>query len=158
MIKIEKALFEDAKILLDVQKQAFKKYRDKYGEFDSNPYNMSLHRMEFNVKYQFGKYYKVIDVDTNKIIGGIFGFELDQKDVMKIAQFYLLDNYQSLGYGSSVLKYFIENNPDVKMWYVDTILQEEYNVEFYKHAGFEIIDEEEEHEGLTFVTLLKKRG
>ena len=90
-------------------KQAFKKYRDKYGEFDSNPYNMSLHRMEFNVKYQFGKYYKVIDVDTNKIIGGIFGFELDQKDVMKIAQFYLLDNYQSLGYGSSVLKYFIEN-------------------------------------------------
>lgn len=158
MIKIEKALIEDAKNLLDVQKKAFKKYAIKYGEFDSNPYNMSLHRMEFNIKYRFGQYYKVIETTKNEIIGGIFGFELDQKEIMKIAQFYLLDDYQSLGYGSSVLKYFIESNPQVEKWYVDTILQEEYNVEFYKHAGFEIIDEEEEHEGLTFVTLLKKRG
>lgn len=158
MIKIEKALIEDAKILLEVQKNAFKKYALKYGDFDSNPYNMSLHRMEFNIKYRFGQYYKVIDEENGEIIGGIFGFELDQKEIMKIAQFYLLDNYQSLGYGSMVLKYFIDNNNQVEKWYVDTILQEEYNVEFYKHAGFEIIDEEEEHEGLTFVTLLKKRG
>ena len=158
MIKIEKALIEDAKILLEVQKNAFKKYALKYGYFDSNPYNMSLHRMEFNIKYRFGQYYKVIDEETGEIIGGIFGFELDQKEIMKIAQFYLLDKYQSLGYGSMVLKYFIDNNNQVEKWYVDTILQEEYNVEFYKHAGFEIIDEEEEHEGLTFVTLLKKRG
>lgn len=35
-------------------------------------------------------------------------------------------------------------------------MQEEYNLEFYRHLGFEIIDEEEEHEGLTFVTLMKK--
>ena len=158
MIKIEKALIEDAKILLEVQKNAFKKYALKYGDFDSNPYNMSLHRMEFNIKYRFGQYYKVIDEETGEIIGGIFGFELDQKEIMKIAQFYLLDKYQSLGYGSMVLKYFIDNNNQVEKWFVDTILQEEYNVEFYKHAGFEIIDEEEEHEGLTFVTLLKKRG
>lgn len=158
MIKIEKALIEDAKILLEVQKNAFKKYALKYGDFDSNPYNMSLHRMEFNIKYRFGQYYKVIDEENGEIIGGIFGFELDQKEIMKIAQFYLLDKYQSLGYGSMVLKYFIDNNNQVEKWYVDTILQEEYNVEFYKHAGFEIIDEEEEHEGLTFVTLLKKRG
>ena len=158
MIKIDKALIEDAKILLEVQKNAFKKYALKYGDFDSNPYNMSLHRMEFNIKYRFGQYYKVIDEENGEIIGGIFGFELDQKEIMKIAQFYLLDKYQSLGYGSMVLKYFIDNNNQVEKWYVDTILQEEYNVEFYKHAGFEIIDEEEEHEGLTFVTLLKKRG
>ena len=158
MIKIEKVELKDAENLLEVQKRAFEKYAIKYGEFDSNPYNMSLHRMQFNINYRFGQYYKVIDEETNNIIGGIFGFELDQKEIMKIAQFYLLDGYQSLGYGSMVLKYFIEKNPQVEKWYVDTILQEEYNVEFYKHAGFEIIDEEEEHEGLTFVTLLKKRG
>ena len=40
--------------------------------------------------------------------------------------------------------------------FVDTILQEDANVKFYTDFGFEIIDEEEEHEGLTFVTLLKK--
>lgn len=156
MIKIEKVLQSDAKTMLKLQKEAFKKYAEKYGDFDSNPYHMSLHRMEFNINYRFGQYYKIIESEKNEIIGGIFGFELDTKDIMKIAQFYLKDSYQSLGYGTEVLKYFIEKNPQVKTWYVDTILQEEYNVEFYKHLGFEVIDSEEEHEGLTFVTLMKK--
>ena len=157
MIKIERALHKDAKELLEVQKSAFKKYLDKYGEFDSNPYHMTLHRLEFNIKYRFGQYYKVVDKETNKIIGGIFGFEVDQKEVMQIGQFYLLDEYQEKGYGKMVLEYFINQNPDVEQFYLDTILQEQYNVDFYKHFGFEIIDTEEEHEGLTFVTLLKKK-
>ncbi len=156
MIKLLKVQLEDAKIMLKIQKEAFKKYADKYGDFDTNPYHMSLHRMEFNIKYRFGQYYKIIDCDKNEIIGGIFGFELDSPEIMQIAQFYLRNGYQSLGYGTEVLKYFISQNPQVKTWYVDTILQEEYNLEFYKHLGFEIIDTEEEHEGLTFVTLMKK--
>lgn len=156
MIKILKAELNDAEKLWEVQRSAFKKYAEKYGDFSSNPYHMTLHRMEFNVKYRFGQYYKVVLEETNEIIGGIFGFELDQKEVMKIAQFYFLEEYQSLGYGKIVLDYFIKSNPQVEKWFVDTILQEEYNVEFYKHFGFEIIDEEEEHKGLSFVTLLKR--
>lgn len=156
-MKVEKAMLEDAKELLNVQKKAFKKYVDKYGEFDSNPYHMSLHRMEFNIKYPYGKYYKIIDEDTNQIIGGIFGFEVDKKEVMQIGQFYLLEEYQAKGYGKEVLNFFLESNPQVEKFYLDTILQEAYNVDFYKHFGFEIIDYEEEHEGLTFVTLLKNK-
>lgn len=156
MIKILKAELKDAEKLWEVQREAFKKYAIKYGDFSSNPYHMSLHRMEFNIKYRFGQYYKVVLEETDEIIGGIFGFELDQPEIIKIAQFYLLEQYQSLGYGKIVLDFFIKSNPQVEKWYVDTILQEEYNVEFYKHFGFEIIDEEEEHEGLSFVTLLKR--
>jgi GNAT superfamily N-acetyltransferase len=119
---------------------------------------MDLHRMEFNVKYRFGQYYKIIDEESNNIIGGIFAFELDDKNTFKIAQFYLEDEYQHLGYGSYVLNKLLDINPDVKTWYVDTIMQEEYNVEFYKHIGFVVIDEEEEHEGLTFVTMMLKNN
>lgn len=155
---IEKAAHKDAKRLLEVQKSAFKKYLDKYGEFDGNPYHMSLHRMEFNIKYPYGQYYKIVDENTNEIIGGIFGFEVDKKEVMQIGQFYLLDEYQAQGYGKIAFKYFLDHNPQVEKFYLDTILQEEYNVEFYQHFGFEIIDSEEEHEGLTFVTLLKKNN
>lgn len=156
MIKMLRAELVDASKLLELQKDAFAIYSDKYGDFDSNPYHMDLHRMEFNIKYRYGQYYKIINLDTNEIIGGIFCFELDEKPIMKIAQFYLQDTYQHLGYGTKVLEELININPDVKKWYVDTIMQEEYNVEFYKHLGFEVIDEEEEHEGLTFVTLMKK--
>ena len=76
MIKLLKVQLEDAKIMLKIQKEAFKKYADKYGDFDTNPYHMSLHRMEFNIKYRFGQYYKIIDCDKNEIIGGIFGILL----------------------------------------------------------------------------------
>lgn len=156
MLKIEKATLVDAKELLQVQKKSFAKYTIKYGDFDANPYYMTLHRMEFNIKYQYGQYYKVIDEDTKKIIGGIFGFEVDTSEIIQIGQFYLLEEYQSLGYGKEVLNFFINHNPHVKKFYLDTIMQEEYNMNFYKHFGFEIVDTEEEHEGLTFVTLLKK--
>ena len=156
MIKMIRANVEDANVLLEVQKNAFSIYREKYGDFDSKPYNMDLHRMEFNIKYRFGQYYKIVSDETYEIIGGLFCFELDEKPIMKIAQFYLKEGYQHLGYGSLVLSQLFETNKDVSAWYVDTIMQEEYNVEFYKHMGFVVIDEEEEHEGLTFVTLMKK--
>ncbi len=156
MVKMIRASIEDAQELLEVQKKAFSVYREKYGDFDSNPYNMDLHRMEFNIKYRFGQYYKLTKEDSNEIIGGLFCFELDENPIMKIAQFYLKEGFQHLGYGSYVLQQLFDINSDVKTWYVDTIMQEEYNVEFYKHMGFSVIDEEEEHEGLTFVTLMKK--
>ncbi len=156
MIEMRKAELGDAEELLAVQKESFAVYAKKYGDFDSNPYYMDLHRMKFNIKYRFGQYYKLVNQEDNKIIGGLFCFELDEKEIMKIAQFYFLEPFQHLGYGTDVLNKLFALNPQVKKWYVDTIMQEEYNVEFYKHLGFKIIDEEEEHEGLTFVTFLKK--
>lgn len=151
---LQKVKIEDAEEMLAVQKASFEKYYDKYGDFDSNPYDMDLSRMEFNIKYRFGRYEKMV-VD-NKIIGGIFAFELEDPMIKKIAQFYVLPEYQNLGYGKKAMKEFLDSDLNVKKWYVDTILQEDANVGFYQSFGFEIIDEEEEHEGLTFVTLLKK--
>ena len=62
------ATISDAPKLLEIQKEAFKIYSDKYGDFDSNPYHMDLNRMEFNVKYRYGQYYKIMNEDTNKIV------------------------------------------------------------------------------------------
>lgn len=61
MVKMMKAQIEDAPILLQIQKEAFIKYAKKYGDFESNPYHMDLHRMEFNIKYRYGQYYKILD-------------------------------------------------------------------------------------------------
>ena len=35
--------------------------------------------MEFNLKYKFGHYYKVVDFKSERIVGGIFIFELDDE-------------------------------------------------------------------------------
>ena len=147
---------KDATDLLELQKKAFKKYSEKYGDFESNPYHMSEKRILFSINYRFGKYYKIINNDNNELIGGIFGFLIDERDMVKIAQFYLKEEYRSLGLGKEVLNGIFKEYSNIKKWYVDTILEEEYNVRFYQQLGFEIIDYEEEHKGLTFVTLMKK--
>lgn len=157
MVNLEKALVKDAKELLNIQKQCFKNYSVKYGDFDSNPYHMTLHRMEFNLKYQFGYYYKIVDFTSEQIIGGIFIFELDDPTVMQIAQFYIIDEFRHLGIGRLVFDAILTKHSNVKTWYVDTILEEDHNVNFYKKAGFIELEREEEHKGLSFVTLIKKR-
>ena len=156
MIKLEKANIEDAKTLLAIQKEAFAKYAKIYGEFDSNPYNMDLHRMEFNIKYRYGKYVKRMNDD--EIIGGIFAFITDDPGTIKLAQFYLKEAYQHHGIGKEVLQEYMDNFENAKLWYADTIMEEEHNVHFYKNLGFEVFDIEEEHEGLNFVTFVKRNG
>lgn len=158
IINLNIASLKDAKTLLKIQKECFKPYSIKYGDFDSNPYHMTLHRMEFNLRYSFGHYFKIIDFVTDEIIGGLFIFELDDPNIMKIAQFYLKEEYIHQGIGSIVMDTIMKKYTNVTTWYVDTIFEEDYNVEFYKHKGFEVIDTEEEHEGLTFVTLIKKNN
>ena len=112
---------------------------------------------EFNLKYKFGHYYKVIDFKSEKIIGGIFIFELDNPHVMQIAQFYIDEEFRHMGIGKLVFEAVMDKHSDVNTWYVDTILEEDHNVNFYKQAGFVEIEREVEHEGLSFVTLIKKR-
>ena len=172
-LRLEKAKIKDAHELLNLQKMAFKKYLDKYGPMDYNPYNMSLHRMEFNIRYRLGDYQKIILND--ELIGGIFAFSLDdsidmisedsesieksksQSSVWKLAQLYINPKYEHLGIGSKMIEEYFKLHSDVKEWYTDTILQEEDNVKFYKKHGFEVIDIEDEHEGLSFATLYLNR-
>jgi len=157
MITITKASPQDASKLLKIQKQVFQKYTDKYGEFDRNPADMSLSRMKFNINYQFGQYY-IIKKDDD-IIGGLFAFEMDVVNTMKIAQFYILDWFQNQGIGTQTLNFIFDHNPQIKHCYVDTIYEEKHNLAFYRRNGFEIIDEEgyaafeEDHEGLKFCNL-----
>lgn len=153
-VKLEKVKLIDAKTMLNLQRLAFEKYSVKYGKFDADPCNMTLHRMEFNIKYRLGDYQKIM-VD-GEVIGGIFGFMLEEEATWKIAQFYVHPKYSHLGYGSKAFQMFLDNHPEVKVWYADTIKQEENNLKFYQKFGFDIIDEEEEHDGLSFVTLIRK--
>ena len=151
---LKKARVMDAHDLLNIQRSAFAKYSLKYGKFDADPCNMSLHRMEFNIRYRLGDYQKIMLGD--QLIGGIFGFQLEEENVWKIAQFYILPEFEHLGFGSDAFSSYFNLHPEVKIWYADTIKQEEANLAFYKKFGFKVIDEEEEHEGLSFVTLIKK--
>lgn len=153
-VELEKAKVKDAHELLAMQKESFKSYIDKYGKFDTNPYYMTLHRIEFNIKYRFGDYQKIIY--NGKLVGAIFAFALDESNAWKIAQLYVLPEYEGIGIGSLAIEEFFKLHNDVKEWYADTINEEKQNLDFYKSHGFVIIDIEEERQGLSFATLVRK--
>jgi N-acetylglutamate synthase-like GNAT family acetyltransferase len=154
-MKIELATLEDAERLWEVQKAAFYEYIEKYGHFEDNPYDMTFDRIKFNINYHLGKYYKIIKDD--QIIGGVFGFLLDRDDMMKIAQFYLLPDYQAQHLGEEALKYVLDIHQEIKVWVVDTIYQETRNIHFYEKLGFQMVDVEAVDEDLSFATLIYKR-
>lgn len=154
-MRMELATIEDAEDLLRVQQESFCEYIEKYGHFEDNPYDMTIHRIKFNINYHLGKYYKIIEDD--QIVGGLFCFLLDRDDMMKIAQFYLLPAYQLQGFGQKAMTELLENHPDIKVWVVDTIYQETKNIKFYEKMGFEIVDVEDADESLSFATLMYKR-
>ena len=153
-VELVKAKIKDAHEMLKIQKECFKKYLAIYGEFETNPYYMTLHRMEFNLRYRLGDYQKI--VLNGEVVGGIFAFSLDEENKWQIAQLYILPEVEHRGIGSIAIEKMFALHPEVKEWYADTIIQEENNIKFYQKHGFEIIDVEEEHRGLAFATLVKK--
>ena len=105
----------------------------------------------------YNKNYVYANIDVGGIIGGIFIFELDNPNIMQIAQFYIVEEYRHMGIGRMIFEAVLDKHSNVHTWYVDTILEEDHNVNFYKQAGFVELEKEEEHEGLSFITLIKKR-
>ena len=85
--------------------------------------------MEFNIKYRFGDYQKIMMND--KIIGAIFAFALDENNAWKIAQLYVLPQYENKGIGSFAIEEFFKLHPDITEWYADTINEEKQNLDFY---------------------------
>lgn len=153
-MKLVRAEITDSETLLNIQKQAFEHITEKYGDFDGNPYFMEKSRMDFNIKYHLGKYYKVVVDD--EIIGGIFGFELDEAGQMQIDQIYIMPKYQRLGYGTKAMEEFIKYNPDIKEWYLDTIIDNDHLTLFYERLGFTTYEEVDEDEGMKFSCMVRK--
>lgn len=54
-----------------------------------------------------------------------------------ISPMFILPKYQNLGLGSVAMELLFQNNPDIKVWKLDTILEEERNLHFYEKCGFE---------------------
>ena len=84
----------------------------------------------------------------------IFDFLICSKERFSV---YIAEEFRHMGIGKMIFEAVLEKHTEVKTWYVDTILEEDHNVNFYKQAGFVEIEREVEHEGLSFVTLIKKR-
>ncbi len=133
-IKLLRANISDAKELHAMQVKAFKKLLEKYQDFDTNPGNESVEKVEARLKRDFTFYY-FICVGQQKV-GAIR--IVDKKEVgtcKRISPLFILPEFQGKGIAQKAIRLCEEKHGN-ENWELDTILQEPKNCHLYEKMGY----------------------
>jgi len=133
-IQIEKATFEDADSLLDVQNKSFISDYQRYGICPS--YNQTRDKIISHINDD--NVYKILE--NEKIIGDIV--VLNKGDgIYHLQCICVIPEYENCGVGN-IAMHFIENEfPDANHWTLVTPWDKLRNHHFYKKYGFEATKE-----------------
>lgn len=133
-VKLLRASISDAKEIHAMQIESFKELLEKYQDFDTNPGNESVERVEARLKQDFTFYY-FICVGQQKV-GAIR--IVDQKEVGKnkrISPLFILPEFQGKGIAQEAIR-LCEEVHGSENWELDTILQEPKNCHLYEKMGY----------------------
>ena len=132
-MKLIRATKKDANIIWNMQIEAFSELLSRYKDYDTNPGNESLERIEAKLS-QPHTYFYYIMVENN-IVGAIRIVDLKDSSRKRIAPLFVLKNYRNKGYAQLAIKE-VEKIHGSNDWKLDTILQEEGNCHLYEKMGY----------------------
>ena len=133
-ITLLRANIDDAKELHAMQIKAFKELLKKYQDFDTNPGNESVEKVEARLKQDFTFYY-FICIGQEKV-GAIR--IVDQKETGKnkrISPLFILPEFQGKGIAQEAIQ-LCEEVHGKENWELDSILQEPKNCHLYEKMGY----------------------
>ncbi len=156
-VELLRANIGDAKELHAMQIKAFKELLEKYQDFDTNPGNESVEKVEARLKQDFTFYY-FICVGQQKV-GAIR--IVDKKEVGKnkrISPIFILPEFQGKGTAQKAIRLCEEKHGN-EDWELDTILQEPKNCHLYEKMGYRRTRKTEViNERLTLISYVKKEA
>ena len=132
-IRLQKANRDDMHELWEMQVDAFKGLLDKYQDYDMSPAAESYERIL--QKYDFtGTTYFFIVADGIKV-GGIRVIDKKDGSRKRISPIWIMPEFRNKGYAQQAIleaeKIYGDDN-----WSLDTILQEEGNLDLYEKLGY----------------------
>lgn len=133
-IELLRANIGDAKELHTMQVKAFKELLEKYQDFDTNPGNESVEKVEARLKQDFTFYY-FICIGQQKV-GAVR--VVDKKEAVKnkrISPIFILPEFQGKGLAQEAIR-LCEKIHGSGNWELDTILQEQKNCHLYEKMGY----------------------
>lgn len=133
-IELLRANISDAKELHTMQVKAFKELLEKYQDFDTNPGNESVEKIEARLKQDFTFYY-FICIGQQKV-GAVR--VVDKKEAVKnkrISPIFILPEFQGKGLAQEAIR-LCEKIHGSGNWELDTILQEQKNCHLYEKMGY----------------------
>lgn len=133
-IKLLRANIDDAKELHSMQIETFRELLDKYQDFDINPGNESLEKIEMRLKQHFTYFYFIcIDFQKAGAIRIVNKKEADKKK--RISPLFILPKFQGQGIAQKAIQ-LCEEIHGKKEWSLETILQEQKNCYLYEKLGY----------------------
>lgn len=139
-IRLTKATINDCKQIHQMQVKAFESLLIKYNDKETNPGSETLERVKQRMGQIFTDYY-FIELDTTKI--GVIRVATNIQNVCRIAPMFILPAYRSKGYAQQAIMEAELLYPDINIWELDTIKQENKLCHLYEKMGYVITGKEE---------------
>ncbi|OZV10646.1 hypothetical protein CIW83_19170 [Tissierella sp. P1] len=135
-IKIQRTRINEAEILLDIQKKAFKEDLEKYEDYDTSPATEPIEKLIRKINNSF--HYTVFLDDI--IIGGIEVRKLSDTQFY-LNRLYLSPKYQNKGIGAKLMEFIESEFSEALEWTLSTPYMNYRNHYFYEKFGYEKISE-----------------
>jgi GNAT superfamily N-acetyltransferase len=133
-ISLYKAELKDAEIVHDMKIKSFMPLLVKYQDFETSPANEPIEKVIAEIKQLRTDYY-IIKKDGISV-GGIRIVKMENKH-NRVSPVFVLPEYQGKGIGQKVFQMVEQIYFDVRVWELDTILQEQGNCYLYEKLGYE---------------------
>jgi len=141
-VKIEEVQTDEIEQLYDMQIQSFMPLYEKYHD-EGSPAIETIERVRARASQENRKYYFIVKDGARVGAINIGSKSNDTEDsCLYISPIFILPKYQNQGIGYVAIQKAFVLYPDVKVWKLDTILQEPGNCHLYEKCGFVRVGEE----------------
>lgn len=129
VIRFSKVYLDD---VFQIQQKAYFPLYEKYQDKETNPYMESKELML--KKYTRPGTYGYVFLEAGVAVGAVR--IIPKGDVCKVSALAVLPAYQNRGIAQTALREIERIHSDVKLWTLDTLLQEKGNCHLYEKLGY----------------------
>lgn len=141
-VKLEEVRADEIEQLYDMQIQSFMPLYEKYHD-EMSPVNEPIEKVRAKALSENRKYYFIVKDGARVGAINVGRKPSDaQESCFYISPIFILPKYQNQGIGYIAIQKAFAMYPDIKVWKLDTILQEPANCHLYEKCGFVRVGEE----------------
>ncbi|HML69418.1 MAG TPA: GNAT family N-acetyltransferase [Clostridia bacterium] len=133
-ILLQNASMEDCSCIHAMQVASFRALLEKYCDLNTNPGAEPLSRVIERMNQPFTDYYLIL---KESITIGAIRIIKCANTICRISPIFILPEHQGYGFAQKAMLCVEELYPHVKLWQLDTILQEEKLCHLYEKLGYQ---------------------
>lgn len=132
-IELKRIDMNECEKLWKMQVEAFSELLEKYRDYEINPANEPMSRVEERLRQPFTYYYFIMDGET--AVGAVRVVDMKDGSQKRISPIFIMAKYRGNGYAQAAIT-AVEELHGSENWSLGTILQETGNCHLYEKMGY----------------------